>query len=152
MDTAIPVTILDPIGILKLPAWVAAVTAQLVKSPTVDHWASSGSWSWPIACCVLDPKATIICCEMDTNIPVLNGGAVFVSQLVASNTFNRLTFNGGTLVTGGTVFSNGADFVVGDGASIISELLLKKQRRRSLLRSVNNTKVYHLRRMRKDGK
>ena len=48
----------------------------------------------------------------------LNSGTVTVNQFMATNGANSVvTFNGGTLNSGGTVISNGTQFVVGNGSS-----------------------------------
>jgi autotransporter-associated beta strand protein len=58
------------------------------------------------------------------NSVALSGGSLFVNNLVASNTGNRVIFNAGTLsVANSTVYSNGTDFVVGNGTDAATLLL-----------------------------
>ena len=48
---------------------------------------------------------------------MLSGGSLFVSSLIAANAGNQVLLNSGTLATGNMVYSNGLNFVVGNGSS-----------------------------------
>src|SRR5262249_24335959 len=51
-----------------------------------------------------------------TNLLQINGAAITnAGTLIATNSSNRVVFNGGFLGITGMVYSNGTDFVVGDG-------------------------------------
>ena len=48
---------------------------------------------------------------------------LYVSSLTATSTGNQVTFNAGTLSAGTIVYSNGQDFVVGDGTDAATLVL-----------------------------
>ncbi len=56
--------------------------------------------------------------DVRNGVLVLNSGMVTVNQFFATNlTSSVISFNGGTLNSGGTIISNGTQFVVGNGSS-----------------------------------
>ena len=59
-----------------------------------------------------------------TNSLLLNGGQLWATSLVATSAGNAVFLNSGTLATASTVYSNGTDFVVGNGGATVATLQL----------------------------
>ena len=58
-----------------------------------------------------------------SNTVTLAGGQLWATSLIATSAGNAVLFNAGTLATASTVYSNGTDFVVGNGSSAATLVL-----------------------------
>ena len=88
----------------------SATVLQTGGELDVNYATNSGSWT-------ISGGVANLTNFNNLNTLILSGGVMNVSALLVTNAGSVLTFNGGTLNSGGTIVSNGSVFVVGDSGS-----------------------------------